>query len=58
MSEFPEWVERELGLCDVSLDEAHRIHRALATGAWRDPRQRRVWWRDWWPWNRRKQACL
>ena len=37
VSEFPEWVERELGLGDVSYERAQEIHRQLADGTLRPP---------------------
>ncbi len=57
MSEFPEWVERTLGITDLTSRRAREIHFKLDTGQWPDPRGRgkRIWWRHLWFFNRRRR---
>lgn len=59
MSEFPEWVEREIGW-NVWYDDAQDLHRQIRQGKYPDPRGtgKRLWWREWWPFDRRKQTRL
>lgn len=54
MSEFPEWVERRIGLTDISYQRAQQIHEELREGRWPDPRGtgERIWWRKWWFFDR------
>ena len=57
MSEFPEWIERAKGvLWSPSYEEGQRVHREEADGLWPDPRGRGmpIWWRHYWPFNRRR----
>ena len=59
MSEFPEWVERQIGWTRMSDKDAQRIHAEIREGFWVDPRDRNrdrvIWWRWYWPFDRRQR---
>lgn len=59
MSEFPEWFEREWGVdWEPSYEDAQAIHQDLRDDVLKDPRTRGVapiWWRRFWPFNRRRR---
>ena len=60
MSEFPSWVERALGTEQLSYGAARELRRQVEAGLWPDPRGRgrRIWWRWWWPFNRRRARSV
>ena len=58
MSEFTEWVERSIGLSNLSYERSLELHRQIQAGIWPDPRGRlkAIWWRRFWPFDRRSLA--
>lgn len=56
MSEFPAWVEREIGWREITYQESRIVHDEIRSGDWPDPRGTKqvIWWRQVWPFDRRK----
>ena len=57
MSEYPEWVERQIGWAAMTPEDGRDVHRRVKAGEFPDPRGRgrrpAIWWRRWWPFDRR-----